>query len=230
MGSAFTWMRPNDLVWNYWVNNYLMGEDPPVFDILSWNADGTNLPAALHRQFLDIFEHNPLPTPGAMEALGTPIDLGTDQGAHLRRGRGQRPPDALEVDLPHHAAPLRGLHVRAEQRRTHRQPGQPARQPQGQLLHRPARQASSRPTSGSRVPRSTCGSWWEHWADWAVERSGERVAAPQELGVGSVPGPRPSAPGTYVPAGELTGDRRGQAVARRPARLRLPEDGVAARR
>ena len=75
MGNAFTWMRPNDLVWNYWVNNYLMGEDPPVFDILSWNADGTNLPAALHRQFLDIFEHNPLPEQGAMEALGTPIDL-----------------------------------------------------------------------------------------------------------------------------------------------------------
>jgi polyhydroxyalkanoate synthase len=65
MGAAFTWMRPNDLVWNYWVNNYLMGEDPPVFDILSWNADGTNLPAALHRQFLDIFEHNPIPTPPA---------------------------------------------------------------------------------------------------------------------------------------------------------------------
>ena len=61
MGNVFTWMRPNDLVWNYWVNNYLMGQDPPVFDILSWNADGTNLPATLHRQFLDIFEHNPLP-------------------------------------------------------------------------------------------------------------------------------------------------------------------------
>ena len=70
MGNAFTWMRPNDLVWNYWVNNYLMGEDPPVFDILSWNADGTNLPGRLHQQFLDIFEHNPLVTPGGIEALG----------------------------------------------------------------------------------------------------------------------------------------------------------------
>ena len=60
MGAAFTWMRPNDLVWNYWVNNYLMGDKPPAFDILAWNADGTNLPAALHAQFLDIFERNPL--------------------------------------------------------------------------------------------------------------------------------------------------------------------------
>ena len=44
LGSVFTWMRPNDLVWNYWVNNYLMGNDPPAFDILAWNADSTNLP------------------------------------------------------------------------------------------------------------------------------------------------------------------------------------------
>lgn len=75
MGSAFTWMRPNDLVWNYWVNNYLLGQDPPVFDILAWNADGTNLPAKLHTQFLSIFEGDLLPTPNAVEVLSTPIEL-----------------------------------------------------------------------------------------------------------------------------------------------------------
>ena len=75
MGSVFSWMRPNDLVWNYWVNNYLMGNDPPEFDILSWNADGTNVPAALHGQFLDIFERNPLVAPEGMTCLGSPIDL-----------------------------------------------------------------------------------------------------------------------------------------------------------
>ena len=57
-------MRPDDLVFNYWVNNYLMGEKPPAFDILAWNADGTNLPAALHNQFLDIFAFNTLCQPG----------------------------------------------------------------------------------------------------------------------------------------------------------------------
>src|SRR6516225_5165667 len=77
MGSAFTWLRPDDLVFTYWVNNYLMGDKPPAFDVLAWNADGTNLPAALHAQFLDLFEHNPLATPGALTCLGTPVDLST---------------------------------------------------------------------------------------------------------------------------------------------------------
>ena len=78
MGNVFTWMRPNELVWNYWVNNYLMGNNPPAFDILAWNADGTNLPARLHE-----------PVPGHLRAqlavssraemtvLGTPVDLAT---------------------------------------------------------------------------------------------------------------------------------------------------------
>ena len=49
---AFAWLRPNDLIWAYWVNNYLMGKEPPAFDILYWNADTTNLPAALHADLL----------------------------------------------------------------------------------------------------------------------------------------------------------------------------------
>ena len=72
LGRVFTWMRPNDLVWNYWVNNYLMGKNPPVFDILAWNADPSNLPARLHAQFLEVFAHNLLCNPGAVRVLGTP--------------------------------------------------------------------------------------------------------------------------------------------------------------
>ena len=75
MASVFTWMRPNDLVWNYWVNDYLMGKKPAPFDILAWNADKTNLPAALHGQFLDMFASNVLAQPGGMTVLGSPVDL-----------------------------------------------------------------------------------------------------------------------------------------------------------
>src|SRR3546814_10114427 len=75
MAKVFAWMRPNDLVWNYWVNNYLLGKQPPAFDILYWNNDNTRLPAALHGDLLDLFKHNPLTHPGGLEVCGTPIDL-----------------------------------------------------------------------------------------------------------------------------------------------------------
>src|SRR5437773_868211 len=73
--QGFTWMRPDDLVFNYWVNNYLMGDKPPAFDILAWNADGTNLPAALHCQFLDIFQRDLLTRPAGVTVLGSPLNL-----------------------------------------------------------------------------------------------------------------------------------------------------------
>src|SRR5258707_9249703 len=75
MARVFAWLRPNDLVWNYWVNNYLLGKDPAPFDILYWNSDSTNLPANLHAGFLDLFLRNPLTHGGQVEILCTPIDL-----------------------------------------------------------------------------------------------------------------------------------------------------------
>ncbi|MDB5107405.1 MAG: poly(R)-hydroxyalkanoic acid synthase, class, partial [Candidatus Binatus sp.] len=60
MARVFAWLRPNDLVWNYWVNNYLLGNDPAPFDILYWNADTTNLPARLHAGFMELLLRNGL--------------------------------------------------------------------------------------------------------------------------------------------------------------------------
>ena len=56
MAKVFAWMRPNDLIWNYWVNNYLLGRQPPAFDILYWNNDNTRLPAALHPYLGEVLE------------------------------------------------------------------------------------------------------------------------------------------------------------------------------
>ena len=75
LAGVFAWLRPNDLVWNYWVNNYLLGKDPPAFDILFWNSDTTNLAAGLHRDFMQLTVENSMVEPGEMEVLGTPIDL-----------------------------------------------------------------------------------------------------------------------------------------------------------
>jgi len=58
LARMFAWMRPNDLIWNYWVNNYLLGNQPPAFDILYWNADTTRLPAGLHGDYLDLYFTN----------------------------------------------------------------------------------------------------------------------------------------------------------------------------
>ena len=76
LAEVFAWLRPGDLVWNYWVNNYLLGKQPPAFDILFWNADTTRMPAALHADFVDLAMENSLTGPGALTVLGVPIDLG----------------------------------------------------------------------------------------------------------------------------------------------------------
>ena len=75
ISRIFAWMRPNDLVWNYWVNNYLMGNPPPAFDVLYWSNNSTRLPAVFHAEILDMFADNRLVKPGAMKVRGTPIDL-----------------------------------------------------------------------------------------------------------------------------------------------------------
>ena len=71
----FAWLRPTDLVWRYWVNNYVEGKSPAAFDVLFWNADTTRMAAALHRDMVTMGLHNSLVTPGAVSMLGTPVDL-----------------------------------------------------------------------------------------------------------------------------------------------------------
>jgi polyhydroxyalkanoate synthase subunit PhaC len=70
LAEVFAWLRPGDLVWNYWVNNYLLGRRPPAFDILFWNSDTTRMSARLHADFVDLGMKNSLVTPGAMTVLG----------------------------------------------------------------------------------------------------------------------------------------------------------------
>ena len=102
LAEVFAWLRPNDLIWNYWVNNYLLGR-PPAFDILYWNADTARMSAALHRDFLDIAVRNSLTDPGRARMLGTPVDLGGHRRL-LRDRRHRRPPLPVAVLLPDHPA------------------------------------------------------------------------------------------------------------------------------
>ena len=196
MGNVFTWMRPNDLVWNYWFNNYLMGQDPPTFDILSWNADGTNLPAALHGQFLDIFENNPLPQRGGMESLGFPIELDAI-----------KVPNYVTGAVNDHLTPWKGTY-----RTTQLLAGDstfvlsnaghiaslvnPPGNPKASYFTGPLDQSESSDDWLAKAEQRS-GSWWENWAEWVTAHSGEEVQAPERLGSRRHPAVAP-APGSYV--------------------------------
>jgi polyhydroxyalkanoate synthase subunit PhaC len=195
MGAAFTLMRPNDLIWNYWVNNYLMGQTPPVFDVLSWNADGTNLPAALHLQFLDLFQTNALCRPGAMTVLATPVNLSTINVPTFATGA-----------ITDHLTPWKGCYRTTQllsgpmtfvlSNSGHIQslvnpPGNPkASYYTGQQPRHDADQWLATATKHT-------GSWWEAWADWIIPHSGAERPAPQSLGSPAFE-PMTEAPGDYV--------------------------------
>ena len=195
MGAVFSWMRPDDLVFNYVVNNWLMGERPPTFDILAWNADGTNLPAQLHAQFLDIFRSNCLATPGALQVLGTPVDLGRITvpvfvtGAvndHLTPWTGcyrttqlLSGPSTFVLSNAGHIASL--VNPPGNPKASYWVGGEPAEDAEAWL--------------GTAEKRT--GTWWEAWADWVLERSGDERPAPDAPGNAAHP-PIEPAPGSYV--------------------------------
>ena len=195
MGAAFAWMRPNDLVFNYVVNNYLMGEKPPAIDVLAWNADASNLPAALHSQFLDLFHDNLLVEPGAVTVLGTPV--------HLK-----------EISLPifvtgavtDHLTPWIGCY-----RTTQLLSGEatfvlsysghiaslvnPPDNPKAHYWVGPP--PGPDPQEWLAEARRLEGSWWEAWAEWIGPHAGGRVPAPTDLGSAAHP-ELEAAPGSYV--------------------------------
>ena len=195
MGSAFTWLRPDDLVFNYWVNNYLMGEKPPAFDILAWSADGTNLPGALHGQFLDVFRDNLLTRPGQLSALGTPLQL---ENIKL--------PAFVTGAVTDHLTPWKGCY------RTTQLLGGPSTfvlSHSGHiasLVNPPGNPKAHYWTGGTpgadpeqwlaRAERHQ-GSWWEAWADWVTAQAGDRRPRPETSGSNRYPVLSP-APGLYV--------------------------------
>jgi len=195
LARMFAWMRPNDLVWNYWVNNYLLGNAPPAFDILYWNSDSTRLPARLHADFLDLIEANPFVRPGRLRVRGTALDMRrVDLEAYVVAG------------LTDHITPWPGCYNTARlfgERTTfvlsnsgHIQsllnpPGNPKSffwcgAPRGVSAEKWLAGAAKHP-----------GSWWPHWLEWIKARSGELRAPAAEAGSAARP-PLDRAPGRYV--------------------------------
>ncbi|MDM0115230.1 alpha/beta fold hydrolase [Variovorax sp. J22R133] len=195
MARVFAWLRPNDLIWNYWVNNYLLGSDPPAFDILYWNADTTRLPAAFHANILDIMSESPFVHPNKMKVLGKPIDM-----------RKAKVDAYIVAGITDHITPWKACYPTA---RIYGENSVFTLANAGHLqsLLNPPSSAKSFFLSGKATsakpddwatgaPRQD-GSWWPHWIKWMDERSGPEVAAPTTLG-NSKHKPGAAAPGDYI--------------------------------
>lgn len=195
VARIFAWMRPNDLIWNYWVNNYLLGKTPPAFDILYWNADSTRLPAALHRDLLDFFKLNPLTHAAGLDVCGTPIDLGqVDLDSFTVAGSNDH---ITPWDAVYRSALLLG----GDRRFVLANSGHiqsiinPPGNPKAYYLESPT--LASDPRAWLHDAQRREGSWWPAWLEWIKPRSGPLKAPRSALGNARYPALGP-APGTYV--------------------------------
>ncbi|MFZ3139644.1 PHA/PHB synthase family protein [Polaromonas sp.] len=208
LASTFSFLRPNDLVWNYVVGNYLKGETPPPFDLLYWNSDSTNLPGPFYAWYLrnTYFENN-LVKPGKTVVCGEKVDLGNlDMPCYIYGSRED------------HIVPIGGAYAS-----TQVLPGKkrfvmgasghiagvinpPAKKKRSYWTHD---QLPSSRTAGDKFPAAQeewlkdatehAGSWWPDWSDWLQAHAGKLVAAPKTYGSRKYKAIE-AAPGRYVKA------------------------------
>jgi polyhydroxyalkanoate synthase subunit PhaC len=197
MSNMFNLMRANDLIWNTVINNYLMGNKPPAFDLLCWNNDGTRMARAAHSFYLrNTYLENNLIKPGGISLLGQPIDL--------RRIRQDIYAVGAEKD---HIVPWRSawqvIHLTSAKARfvlaasghIAGMINPPAKGKAGHWSNDtfPAPASTEAWLAGAQKHE---GSWWTDWASWLQARSGRRISAPP---IGSIDHPPiGDAPGTYV--------------------------------
>src|SRR6516165_9968337 len=185
LARMFAWMRPNDLIWNYWVNNYLLGNDPPAYDILYWNNDTTRLPARLHADFLGLIENNPYVEPEQMTIGGRPLDMRKiDIDSYVVAG------------VTDHITPWQGCYETAKlygERSTfvlansgHIQSLiNPPDNRKAFFWAGPTQRDNAESWRGQAVKNS--GSWWPHWLEWITARSGETRPSPAAPGSAEFP-------------------------------------------
>ena len=203
LAEVFAWLRPNDLIWNYWVNNYLMGHAPKAFDILYWNADSVRMSAGMHRDFMDLAMRNALVEPRAATMLGTQVDLGaitTDSyvvagiADHLCKWESCYQTTQLFGGDTKFVLSTSG-HIAAMVN----PPGNPKASFQTSPSGSGKKGTDNPEDTEEWLSRAVTvrGSWWDDWVDWLKARSGEERAKPRKLGNAAYP-PMDPAPGTYV--------------------------------
>jgi poly(3-hydroxyalkanoate) synthetase len=181
LAGVFAWLRPNDLVWNYVVNNYLLGKTPPAFDVLYWNQDAVRLAAGLHRDFVRLALDNSLARADGLTVLGSPVDLGAvDVDSYIVAGLKDH---IVPWENAYRSTQLLGGdtkfvlstsgHIQAmvnpptlDSRSSYRVADEYPADPQAFL------------DTAAKLP----GSWWPDYAAWLAERSGAMRRAPKRLG------------------------------------------------
>ena len=200
LATSFSFLRPNDLVWNYVVSNYLKGEAPPPFDLLYWNADSTNLPGPFFVWYLrNTYLENKLMRPGATEVCGVPLDLGKIQSpvfiyasredhivpwpAAYASTQILQGPKKFVLGASGHIAGV--INPPSKKKRSH----WTFDPPRGKF----SEDADAWFASATETP----GSWWPEWTTWLAKHAGKKVKTKAAYGNAQFT-PSEAAPGRYV--------------------------------
>lgn len=201
LASTFSFLRPNDLVWNYVVGNYLKGETPPPFDLLYWNSDATNLPGPFYTWYLrNTYHENKLARPNALTVCGEKIDLGKiDIPAYIYGSRED------------HIVPIGGAYASTQLLPGKKRFVMGASGHIAGVINPPAKKKRSHwIREDGKFPKTQAewlagatehpGSWWTDWAQWLKGHAGKQVPAPKAYGNGKAYKAIEPAPGRYVKA------------------------------
>ena len=196
LASTFSFLRPNDLVWNYVVGNYLKGETPPPFDLLYWNSDSTNLPGPFYAWYLrnTYFENN-LVKRGKLKVCGQQVDLSKlDMPAYIYGSRED------------HIVPIQGAYASTQVLQGPKRFVMGASGHIAGVINPPAKKKRSYWTSDKLKPTHEAwltgatehpGSWWTDWSAWLKRQAGKQITAPKTYGSRKYKAIEP-APGRYV--------------------------------
>ena len=198
LASTFSFLRPNDLVWNYVVGNYLKGETPPPFDLLYWNSDSTNLPGPYYAWYVrNTYLENNLVKPGKLTVCGEKVDLGA-------------------IDIPvyvygsreDHIVPIGGAYASTQVLPGKKRFVMGASGHIAGVINPPAKNKRSHwIRADGKLPKTQAawlegatehsGSWWTDWSTWLKSHAGKQIAAPKTYGKGKHKALE-AAPGSYV--------------------------------
>ncbi|WP_084824710.1 PHA/PHB synthase family protein [Lampropedia cohaerens] len=199
LATTFRFLRPNELVWNYVVGNYLKGETPAPFDLLYWNSDGTNLPGPFYTWYLrNTYLENNLVKPGHATVCGVPVDF-----------RQVHTPMYIYGSREDHIVPIRAAYASTRVFPGDKQFVMGASGHIAGVINPPARgkrhywKSSVSPLPGDwerwvETAEQVPGSWWPHWAEWLASHAGKQVPAPKRPGRGAAYKEIEPAPGSYV--------------------------------